>query len=131
MKNLILSEKILIGNTFPLPLIRRAVEIRPVSRDEIPINPEVFSFWGHQNTQTLAGQFLGLDLTPRQERPVLNLSEKQLPMLFGEEFWECWIVSPNYVENFRAKIGEEIPAEKIKNWTILKITWLQEESLNK
>lgn len=116
--------KVLVGNSFPLSLIRQNVEMRPMALSDFPRDAEIRSFWGHTNTLQHANAFLGVDLTPKTERPALALSENDLPQLNGEEFQECWVISPNYVENFRAKIGEEIPAEKIKDWSLLKITWL-------
>lgn len=119
-----MSKRVLVGNAFPLSLIRRAVHIEPQPSDRFPREAEVFSFWGHTNTLLHVNAFLGLDLTPRSERIALTLNDDLLPQLLGEAFRECWIISPNYKENFRPKIGEEISAEKIKDWTLLKITWL-------
>lgn len=117
------NPKVLIGNSFPLTQIRRRAEILPCPKKAFPQDAEIYSFWGHANTLRLAGEFLGVDLTPREERPAIALSPENFPVLYGEEFRECWIVSPNYVKNFRAKIGEEITADKIRDWSILKIVW--------
>lgn len=116
-------KKILVGNSFPIPLIRRQVDVRPMSLDVFPKEAGICSFWGHSNTLASASEFLGIDLTPTTDRPVLSLSENQLPVFNGEEFSECWILSPNYAEVFRTPIGTETPAEKIKDWTLLKISW--------
>ena len=110
-------KKVLVGNSFPFPLLRRAVDIQPVPLEAFPRDVEICSFWGHSNTLALASEFLAIDLTPKTERPVLVLSENQLPTFNGEEFSECWILSPNYAEVFRSPIGTETPAEKIKDWT--------------
>ncbi len=117
-------KRILVGNVFPIPRIRRSVRIDPMPPEAFPRDAEIVSFWGHADTLPHANAFLGVDLSPVSHRPALDLSENLLPTLNGEEFRECWVVSPDYVENFRAAIGEEIPAEKIRSWTILKITWL-------
>lgn len=117
-------DKVLVGNAFPLSLIRRTVRIEPQTEDVFPRNTMVFSFWGHTNTLPHVNAFLGLDLTPKSERIAVTLNDDLFPQLLGEIFRECWIISPNYTENFRPRIGEEISAEKIKDWTLLKITWL-------
>lgn len=87
------------------------------------LGAEVLSFWGHANTLALGETFCGLPLLPETERPVIRLSEDFLPMLNGHVFRECWIVSPDYVASFRPAVNEEVPAEKIAGWQILKITW--------
>lgn len=117
------TKKVLIGNSFPFPLIRRPVDVRPMRFEAFPKDAEICSFWGHTNTLAVASEFLGVDLTPKTDRPALTLSENQLPVFNGEEFSECWIVSPNYAEAFRTPIGEETLAEKIKSWMLLKICW--------
>ena len=118
-----MSKKVLVGNAFPLSLVRRAVRITPQQSDAFPRDAKVFSFWGHSNTLPHVNAFLGLDLTPASERVALSLNGDLLPQLLGEVFRECWIISPNYTENFRPRIGEEISAEKISSWTLLKVVW--------
>lgn len=118
-----MTKKVLVGNSFPFPLIRRQVDVRPMPLEAFPKDVEVCSFWGHANTLASASEFLGVDLTPKTARPALTLSENKLPTFDGEEFSECWIVSPNYAEVSRAPTGTETPAEKIKDWTLLKISW--------
>ena len=118
------TKKILIGNSFPLSLIRRPVQITPSSLDDLKLElsaGDVVSFWGHRNTLAAAEKLIGYDLTPQEERPVVRLTENALPELEGTEFSECWIVSPNYSSDFRPAIGEEIPPEKIASWQCLKI----------
>jgi hypothetical protein len=123
MKNM---DSILIGNAFPLSLIRRPVRIEPVSVDELRAaasNTEIVSFWGHANTLAAAEAFSGLPLFPAVERPVIQLQESGLPSMVGQTFCECWIISPDYIGDFRPAVGEEVVSEKIKGWQILKITW--------
>ena len=119
-----MSKNVLVGNAFPLSLVRRAVHITPQKSDAFPRNAKLFSFWGHTNTLPHVNAFLGIDLTPKSDRIALTLNDDLLPQLCGEVFQECWIISPNYTENFRPEIGEEISAQKIKSWTFLKVTWL-------
>lgn len=120
------SPFILIGNSFPLSLARREVAIAPASLTalrEAAATRRVCSFWGHANTLRAASAATGLDLTPATARPVLELSPDNLPLFAGQVFSECWIVSPDYRDNFRPAVGEEVDAAKIVNWQILKITW--------
>lgn len=116
-------KKVLVGNSFPFPLVRRRISVSPMPLEAFPKDAEICSFWGHVNTLAPASEFLGVDLTPQTERPVLKLSENKLPVLNGEEFSECWIISPNYYESFRSPVGEETSATKIESWTLLKICW--------
>lgn len=118
--------KILIGNSFPLSLIRRKVVITPCTLDELQKkleNTRIVSFWGHCNTLNVINQLLGKDLTPETERPVLTLSPDNNPVLDGTEFSECWILSPDYQKNFRPAIGEEVTVNDIISWQCLKISF--------
>lgn len=127
-----MDKKILIGNSFPLSLIRKnKVEIQ-----EVPLinfkrclnDAEIFSFWGHRNTLKVAEQILGVSLEPRTERPAIELNELCLPTLYGETFDECWVLSPNYIQGFRPSIGEEVKEDQISDWIVLKINWKKETS---
>lgn len=120
------TKKILIGNSFPLSLIRRPARMTPCPLSDLQKEletGEIVSFWGHRNTLAAANELLGNDLEPATERPVLRLSASDLPELEGIEFSECWIISPNYKSNFRPAVGEEIPPEMISSWQCLKITF--------
>lgn len=118
---------ILIGNSFPFSLIRRKVIIEPVPlenlREAISSAGGVASFWGHSNTLSVANKAVGHSLEPASERPVLRLSPENLPVLEDQTHSVCWILSPDYTENFRPKVGEEVPADKIKSWQVLRIIW--------
>jgi len=118
---------LLIGNSFPLSLIRRRVTIEPIPlenlRDAISSAGGISSFWGHANTLAAAQAAVGHSLEPASERPVLRLSPANLPALDGETFTECWILSPGYTGNFRPKVGEEVPVDKIKSWQVLRMVW--------
>ena len=121
-----MQNKILIGNSFPLSLIRQTVKIEPCSLTELLEklqSSSIYSFWGHFNTLPAVKHLLEYDLTPTENRPVLTLSSNCKPQYAGLEFSECWILSPDYIEDFRPAIGEEIPPEKIKSWQCLKITF--------
>lgn len=118
---------ILIGNSFPLSLIRRKVTIEPAPlerlREAIDSAGGVLSFWGHANTLPAAEQAVGHSLAPAMDRPVLNLSPEQFPVFENKTFTECWILSPDYTGNFRPKVGEEVPTDKIRSWQVLRIVW--------
>lgn len=123
MKN---ESSILIGNTFPLSLVRRPVRIRPAKLGELQqaaAGKRAASFWGHENTRAQAEAVAGLPLAPHVERPAIQLQESGLPSLNGQTFCECWILSPDYAENFRPATGGEVSPEQIRTWQVLKITW--------
>lgn len=117
---------LLLGNSFPFSLIRRPVRVFPFGLDSfaaVLARHRVLSFWGHTNTLALAGELLGCDLTPPLERPALRLSANALPYYLGEEFTRCWILSPDYKEDFRPQIGQEIGADMILGWQLLCLEW--------
>lgn len=117
-----MKKKLLVGNSFPLSLIRRRVEIRPCGLDELQrllAGNEIVSYWGHRNTLASISRRLGADLTPDVERPVLLLSKEKLPMYGGAVFDECWVLSPDYLDGFRPAIGDEVPPEQIVGWQCL------------
>ena len=117
---------ILIGNSFPLSLVRRRVVIEPCSLEAFhaaAADAELFSFWGHANTIQAATATLGLDVSPREARPALTLSDDRRPTLYGRVFDECWILSPVYTENFRPRVGEEVAASRIADWQVLRMRW--------
>jgi hypothetical protein len=119
--------KLLVGNSFPLPLVRQAVSIRPWSvrqlRARLARHP-VASYWGHANTRSAAESLLGVSLAPATDRPALALSPDRLPCLDGETFISCYVLSPDYRPGFRPAIGSEVSAEDIRSWKLLRIDWL-------
>lgn len=118
--------KSLIGNTFPMSLVRRQVRITPCELDffkEFVGNGPVCSFWGHRNTLRAANAFTGLDLTPKTERPAVVLDRDGFPTLDGEWFGQAFIISPDYKPGFRPRIGEEVKPEEITGWQILHVQW--------
>lgn len=118
---------ILIGNAFPLTLIRRGVRIEPATWEELRERAAAvgwLSFWGHDNTRAAVAEHLGFDPVPHTARPALGLAENMLPTLAGHVFSEVWILSPNYIENFRPSIGVEITPEKIASWQVLRLSFL-------
>ncbi len=121
-----MKNRILIGSTFPLSLIRKQVVIKPkdinVLKENL-LNAQIFSFWGHSNTLKIANKILGYDLTPLTERPALKLNDEKLPILNGISFDKCWILSPNYIKGFRPQIGVEVTNSEILDWEILEINW--------
>lgn len=116
----------LIGNTFPLTLMRRRLTVDVVSLGKFrraAAGRRIVSFWGHANTLRAASAAVGFDLSPAEERPVLTLSPKALPSLGGEEFRECWILSPDCRRNFRPAIGDELKPDEICSWQCLHLVW--------
>ena len=113
-------EKILVGNTFPVALIRRRVLISPVSVAQAKAMLKNFaSFWGHANTLAAAKEQLGVDVAPKTERPAIQLGEDNFPILDGELFRKVLVLSPSYANGFRPAIGEEVSSDKIVGWQCL------------
>lgn len=118
---------ILLGNTYPLSLIRRSVRIEPASLDELKnqaATEGVLSFWGHDNTRAVAEKILGFDPTPLTDRPALSLSPDNLPSLNGQTFTEVWVLSPDYIPGFRPALGVEVDADKIIAWQVLHLVFV-------
>ncbi|MCQ2378207.1 MAG: hypothetical protein MJ016_03220 [Victivallaceae bacterium] len=114
------------GNSFPMNLIRRHVECIPQTFEEYLRRLQTgnwMSFWGHRNTLEAVNQMTGFDLTPQTERPALTLDDEFFPNLNGIRYRECWILSPIYQSGFRPAVGEEVSAEKITGWNVLKMLW--------
>ncbi len=127
MNNLQTNPPLLVGNTFPLSLIRRPVRIEPRPVGELQsalASQPCASFWGHASTLPHASRLLGADLSPKTSRPAILLDQAGLPALEGISFAECWVLSPDYQAGFRPQIGQEIPPDKITGWQALKIQWL-------
>ena len=122
-----IKTKVLIGNSFPFSLVRSAclaVEPQPIAAlKTVLVGADVASFWGHENTRAAAEAVLGVSLAPPTERPAVTLSAEGLPMLDGETFDTCWLLSPDYLEGFRPAIGVEVVPEQIEGWHVLKLTW--------
>ena len=117
---------ILISNSFPFSLIRRPVNVRPRGLDELgaALRSRPFaSAWGHANTVALAGELIGIDLTPASERPALTLSDDLLPVLDGRSFDECWLLSPDYTPGFRPQVNQELSPDHIRGWQVLRLHW--------
>jgi len=120
------SRKILVGNTFPFPLIQRAVRITP--EKSLP-EGTICSYWGHDETLDAAKEFLGgRSVVPARNRPALCVSSDGFPMLDGEIFTECWVVAPQYVPNYRPTLYQPVPPEKITAWKVLRIDFTDEAS---
>jgi hypothetical protein len=118
-------KKILIGNTFPLKLIRGRVLIQQQAVKDLQKEVEgreVVSYWGHSNTLEAAEKLLGFSVKPNTERPALSL-DYGWPKLEGTVFPEAWIVTPNYKEGFRPAPGVEVSVEDILGWHVLHMTW--------
>jgi len=117
---------ILVGNTFPLALVSRRVVIEPTSVPDLQaaaVDIQVHSFWGHMSTLTAAQEAMGLSFMPAVDRPALTLDEEGYPSLDGISFGDCWVVTPNYIESFRPKIGQDVPLSLICGWRVLRLRW--------
>lgn len=121
------ESKILIGNSFPFSLVRcPRLLVESVSLAELKSHfagSEIVSFWGHANTRMAAESVLGVSLLPKTERPAIVLTAEGLPMLDGEVFDTCWLLSPDYQQGFRPAIGQEVGPGMISGWHVLKLTW--------
>lgn len=121
-----MNKRFITGNSFPMNLIRRKAVITPESLDNYLAaldSGSWESFWGHANTLRSVNQLCRHDLSPRVERPALQTDEEGYPVLYGEAFKECWVLSPEYASGFRPAIGVEVSAEQIKDWQVLHISW--------
>jgi len=122
-----MKEKILLGDSWPMTLIRRPVQIEPISIDNLrswlALGGDFYSFWGHQNTIAAANRLLGVDVTPKTERPAVELTHEGLPTFEGEVFWWAYILNPDYRPGFRPQIGQEVGEEDITGWTCLRVTY--------
>jgi len=119
---------ILVGNTFPLTLIRRKTSIVPKSVEILKVhindkNNIVYSFWGHNNTLATANKILEIDLTPTTKRPSLLLSNEGYIEFNDNIFKQCWVLSPDYIPGFRPIIGEEVGEDEITGWQVLQMIW--------
>lgn len=119
----------LIGNTYPSSLIRRPALFTPVSVEEaqeLLASRDSDSFWGHSNTVALASDVLGVDLTPREERPTLTLSDNNLPVLHGVEHLEVLVVSANIKAGHRKPRSDksEYLPEDIESWQVLLVRFI-------
>lgn len=117
---------ILISNSFPFSLVRRAMRVEPRSVGELLTamhgRPWV-SAWGHENTVAAASTIACADLRPTAPRPALSLDAEKLPSLDGQSFAEVWLLSPDYTPGFRPQIGQEVPAEAILGWQVLQLSF--------
>ena len=123
-----ITGNVLVGNTFPLTLIRRKVEIEPMTLEDLKAKldgAKIFSFWGHENTVAAASMILGYDLKPKYSRPALTLDSSGHPKLYGTSFTECWLLNPNYKSpDYRPSVGEEVELASIAGWQVLMIRWI-------
>ena len=121
-----MQNSFLTGNSFPLNLIRRTVWIEPETLEHYRtrLREAVWeSYWGHANTLHAVNAITGSDLTPAQPRPALAVDEEGYPMLYGKTYRECWVLCPEYREGFRPALKEEVSADNILSWQVLRIDW--------
>lgn len=115
-------QPILISNSFPFSLVRRAMKVAPRGLGDLLSamheQPWV-SAWGHENTMAAASALAGANLRPTTPRPALTLDADMLPSLDGRSFQEIWLLSPDYTAGMRPRIGEEVSAEAIQRWQVL------------
>ena len=127
------SDTLLIGNTFPLTLVRGwRVEIEEVGaktlREALASGAVVRSFWGHAETQGQAETFLGVSagtLTPRVPRPALRLGTEGLPVLDEACFAECYVLSPDVAGGGRPAPGQAAAPSAIVGWHVLHLRWVE------
>lgn len=119
--------KVLIGNSFPLSLVRRhRVEIEEIgvgALRRVLAESEPVSYWGHENSRSAAEKVVAVSLRPAVERPAMTLDDEGFPTLDGERYTECHVLSPDYAPGFRPAIGTEVPPEAIRSWHALRLTW--------
>ena len=123
-----MKKRILVGNSFPLSLVRHG-EVRMTCPSLAEFRSmigscEIVSFWGHENTRAVAEGVLGASLRPAVARPALTVSPEGRPMLDGETFDACWVLSPDYVPGYRPAIGTEVGPESITGWCVVKLEWI-------
>ena len=123
-------DAVLIGNTFPLTLVRgwrvSVEEVEVETLREALARGSVRSFWGHEETRGMAEAWLGLSegaLTTRVWRPALVLDDEGLPMLDGVSFRECWVLSPDVAGGGRPAGGGAANAASIVGWHVLRLRW--------
>jgi hypothetical protein len=121
------TSRLLVGNTFPLTLIRAPLRFTPRTHAEwhlaLAQSQGILSYWGHGNSLGAASAWAGVDLTPATDRPAIVLDDRQRPGLDGQSFTHCWVLSPNYAPGFRPKEGEVAPTEAILGRQALEIVW--------
>jgi hypothetical protein len=120
------TDTILIGNSFPVSLIRTKVvfEPQPLTALQAALaGKRICSYWGHPNTLAAANRVVGADLTPAHHRPSLKVTANGLPRMGQLQFDECWILAPACAIPNRPGIGEELDIDAIKEWRVLKLTW--------
>lgn len=117
---------ILISNSFPFSLVRRAMRVTPRSAGDLLTAMHTHSWvsaWGHDNTVAAASTIACADLRPPSSRPALSLDADLLPSLDGQSFNEIWLLSPDYTPGFRPQIGLEVPADAITGWQVLSLSF--------
>lgn len=123
------APRTLIGNTFPLSLIRRRVVITLEKieslRERLATAPPA-SFWGHKSTLAQANRLVQADLTPEQDRPAMALDAAGLPRFNGQTFSECWVLSPDFRPGYRPQPNVEVPPADITGWQVLRLSWDEE-----
>lgn len=119
-----ISNKILLGNSFPLGLVRRPAHLTPLRKEDLLTlleGKEIVSFWGHQNTVSLVNAYLGREIPCR--RVALGLSRDLLPSIDGETFPRVVILTPRYREGFRPQIGVEPTPGDLDGWESLLLSF--------
>lgn len=100
-----------------------ALPITLVEAQHLLRTREIHSFWGHNNSLVAASQFTGYDLTPRKNRPAIVLDNEGFPILGGISSREILIFPPEYPEDFRAAIGQEIAVSQILGFRPVLLTF--------
>ena len=120
-------KRVLIGNSFPLSLVRNhRVEIEEIGVEalrRVLTESDPVSFWGHENSRSLAESVLSVSLKTATARPAMTLDGEGFPTLDGQRFTECHVLSPDYAPGFRPSIGSEVPSDAIHAWHALRLSW--------
>lgn len=58
------------------------------------------SAWRHENTAAIVSNLLGVDITPKVNRPAIELDDDKFPTLYGTRFSTIILISPDYVPGF-------------------------------
>ena len=120
------GKNVLIGNTFPMPLVQAPCRMTPASVASLQVaahGATIRSYWGHASTLPAANEATGLDLTPARERPALEVDDAGRPVFDGASFDDCWVVCPQYAPGYRPQPQTPVPVDRIAGWHVVHIEW--------
>ena len=123
---------LLIGNSFPLALIKIPVRIFPLSlqlvRQMLRNAKSVTSYWGHDNTLRSISELLEEDLTPHTPRPSLLIDPFGCPVMGGKAFSHCIVASPVFPTGIRPNSNDQSKILKdLTGWNFRLIDWTKRD----